>query len=32
MYLSTEPIPKGWALCDGNIYTYNNNEVQTPKI
>lgn len=32
MYSSTEPIPKGWALCDGNVYTYNNNQVQTPKI
>jgi hypothetical protein len=29
---NTQPIPKGWALCDGECYTYNNSTVQTPII
>lgn len=29
---NTQPIPEGWALCDGGNYTYNNSTVQTPII
>lgn len=32
MYLSTQPIPTGWAKCDGASYTYNGESVITPLI
>jgi microcystin-dependent protein len=25
-------IPKGWALCDGSIYTFNGNNITTPDL
>lgn len=32
MHLRTQPIPQGWAVCDGAIQTYNGVTIQTPLI
>jgi hypothetical protein len=32
LYSNTLPIPVGWALCDGNSYTHNGENIRTPNI
>lgn len=32
MYSGTEPIPEGWALCDGSEHIYNNIPIVTPNL
>lgn len=32
MYSGTESIPEGWAICDGNTYSYKGVSSQTPNL
>ncbi len=32
MHLNTEPVPEGWAVCNGAIQTYKGNQVKTPLL
>ena len=32
LYSKTMPIPQGWALCDGNSYTYKGEVITTPVV
>lgn len=32
MYYSSDPIPEGWAVCDGQEYTYENVTSKTPNL
>ena len=32
MYSGTQPVPEGWALCDGLSHTYKNTEIVTPNL